>query len=247
MSRPPSLPPSDHYPHGTRGRYVSGRCRCDPCRASNTRYYHERQARARALLADRIAELDEPAPAGPIAMTDSRGLRRYRRACPGLELEQGCPSTSYLRKDSKGGICLRCRTELAADYVVDAAAARRHIRRLSRRGIGRRSVAAASSTTESIVGAIADGTKTGVRRSTESRILAVTADAVAGAGLVDARGAWRKLEELLEEGFTKTELARRLGYKSKTPALQLKGEKILARNALRVDKFYRAVMAEADA
>lgn len=38
---------ADTYPHGTRNRYVVGRCRCDECRAANTAYERARnQARA---------------------------------------------------------------------------------------------------------------------------------------------------------------------------------------------------------
>jgi len=45
--RPDSLPPGDHYAHGTRARYVAG-CRCGACRRANTAYEKERaSARAR--------------------------------------------------------------------------------------------------------------------------------------------------------------------------------------------------------
>lgn len=43
--RPVDLPPIEHYPHGTRARYVAG-CRCTECRAANKRAYHELQKRA---------------------------------------------------------------------------------------------------------------------------------------------------------------------------------------------------------
>lgn len=35
--RPNDLPPIDHYPHGSRARYVAG-CRCEPCTNSNREY-----------------------------------------------------------------------------------------------------------------------------------------------------------------------------------------------------------------
>lgn len=45
--RPPDLPPAEHFPHGTRARYVCG-CRCDGCRRANREHAN---ARARAIKA----------------------------------------------------------------------------------------------------------------------------------------------------------------------------------------------------
>ena len=56
MSRPADMPPPERFGHGTRSRYVCG-CRCSPCRAANTKAYHERQARAKALAAEQAAPI----------------------------------------------------------------------------------------------------------------------------------------------------------------------------------------------
>lgn len=243
--KPADLPPAERFEHGTRARYVTG-CRCAPCRASNTAYYHERKAREAAAL----AELEVGPPAEPharmwTAPDGSTKKRVFRATCPGPDPEAGsCPFNTYLRKDSKGGLCMRCRQDLVADYYVDAAPARAKIRALSRQHVGRRAVADAASVACSAIFAIRNGTKTQIRLSTERRILAVDAGARAGASYVSARPTWRLIGKLLEEGFTRTELARRLGYAS--PALQLRTDRITARNALRVAKFYRAIMAEGD-
>lgn len=46
--KPAGLPDPEHYPHGTRARYIGGHCRCTPCRAANTSYERDRdRARAR--------------------------------------------------------------------------------------------------------------------------------------------------------------------------------------------------------
>lgn len=251
--KPFDLPPLDRYVHGTRGRYVAG-CRCQPCRASNTAYYHERRRRELAALAE--LEIGPPATERPVVHTkiDPRTghavVHHFKNPCPGLgrtedEIETGCPWGSFLRKDSQA-VCSRCRAESVADYFVDATAARRKIRWLRKNGIGRRSVADAAGVACSSIADIASGRKKLIRLSTERKILSLDKGAAAGAALVDARPTWRLLELLLEEGFTRTELARRLGSTAKVPALQLKGEKILASSALRVGKFYRAIMAEAE-
>ena len=67
--------------------------------------------------------------------------------------------------------------------------------------------------------------------------MAVTkADARDGA-LLDGRRTQKRIRQLLGEGFTKTQLARRLGYR--THALQIKFERVTVRNAWRVEKLYR--------
>jgi hypothetical protein len=75
------------------------------------------------------------------------------------------------------------------------------------------------------------------------RILAVDASCALDGALVDAAPTRRKVAQLLEEGFTKRELARRFGLKS--PALQFPlGDKITARNAAKVDRLWRALLMD---
>jgi hypothetical protein len=157
-----------------------------------------------------------------------------------------CLFGSYLRKDSKGGVCARCRAELVFNGLVDAARARRKIRSLSRRGVGRDAVSAAADLPASTISAISRGTKTQIRALAERRILAVDGDARADASTVPAAPTWKILDKLLSAdfGFTKTELARRLGYKGKPPALQIGCDRVLARTALNVERFYRLLELE---
>lgn len=234
--RPADLPTADHWPHGVRARYVSG-CRCDACRAANTAYARERAAVALTV----VAELDVQEDGGALA----RGGRTYRRACPGLPRRRGCAFSSHLRKDSKGGLCAACRQEASADRVVSAVRARRHLAALSRQGIGRRAVAAASDVSETAISEIARGAKRRLRSSTERKLLDVTADALADHATVDAVDTWALVNELLEAGWTKAELARRLGYER--PALQLGSERVLARTALRVRRLHRELSGVAPA
>lgn len=234
--RPADLPPAEHYEHGTRARYVSG-CRCDNCRAANTRAYHDRQRRA----LERLAEIEAGPPAEPIGRAWTRpdgtqAVRVFKRSCPGTEIH-GCPWQSFLRKDSKGGICARCREELVADRLVDAARARRHIRSLSRRHVGRDAVAAAADVAVSVLAEIAAGTKLQIRTSTERRILAVDTDARADHAFVPAARTWKLIDKLLEEGFTRGQIAQRLGRQR--AALQFGRDRVLAKTALQVERFYR--------
>ena len=128
--------------------------------------------------------------------------------------------------------------------IVDARAARRHISKLSKAGIGYKSVADAASVAHTVVAEIRAGRKLRIRQRTERSILAVTKTAYAGGALIDADPTWKQIDKPLEEGFTKAELARRLGLKS--PAIQFKHFEVTAKTAARVDRFYRAIMLGGD-
>lgn len=238
--RPIDLPPAEDYAHGKRARYVSG-CRCDECRAANAAYYHERKALQDAAA----AAIAPPAKSRGFAVrwTDEQGRPRkrvYKRACQGLDAK-GCPKYRHLRRDSIGGLCGDCRARLVWNGLVDAAPARRHLRKLSRRGVGYKQVADAADVARSIAAAVLNGSKRKMRAATERRILEVTADAIADHATVPADRIRKLTRKLLDEGFSKAEIARRLGYKA--PALQigLRG-RVLAKTALRFERFYRSVM-----
>jgi len=128
--------------------------------------------------------------------------------------------------------------------IVDARAARRHILKLSKAGVGYKSVADAASVAHTVVAEIRAGRRLRIRQRTERSILAITKTAYAGGALIDADPTWKKINTLLDEGFTKSELARRLG--SKTPALQFGHFEVTAKTAARVDRFYRAIMLGGD-
>jgi hypothetical protein len=103
-------------------------------------------------------------------------------------------------------------------------------------------VAAACDVSLTIVASIRSGARAQIRKRTQDKILGVTRLAVSDAALIPANETWCQINALLEEGFTKAELARRLGFE--TPALQVGKGKILARTAARVDRLFRMLMKE---
>jgi hypothetical protein len=242
VSRPLDLPPAERYRHGTRSRYVAG-CRCDPCRAANTAAYHERQARAKAAAAELPAAAATPAPQEWTGPDGVKRVRVYKRACPGVNGEP-CPIGAHLRKDSKGGCCRACREKLVWNGLVDAGPARAHLLALSAQGVGRRSVEAACDVANSLLEEIKTGRKARIRKKTADRILSVDVGAVADHGLVSARETWGLIEQLLELGCTRKEIARRLGSIAATPALQLRRGKVLAITQARVRKVYWQIALE---
>lgn len=125
--------------------------------------------------------------------------------------------------------------------LVSAAKARQHMLKLSKKGIGRRTIQDVSGVGDTTLQRIRNGSKQKIRKKTEQAILAVTADVPNDATVVGEAGAMRKIELLLAEGWTRTFLAHRLGYK--THALQFKrGRRMTARNVLRIERLYRELM-----
>jgi hypothetical protein len=139
----------------------------------------------------------------------------------------------------------RAAARKAGDWngLVSAAKARKHLAKLSQAGIGRRSVAAACDISLTVICEIKSGKKKQIRARTSRKILSVTREAIQDGTLIKGDRTWKLINRLLSEGFSKAELARRLGYK--TPAIQIKPCRITARTARRVERFYRKIMAGA--
>jgi len=125
--------------------------------------------------------------------------------------------------------------------LVKAGQARRHMLYLSRVGVGRRTVGQIARISDSVLFKIRSGQRKQIRALTEKAILSVTPGAVRGSSLVSAKSTWRKIGWLLEEGFTKAELAKRMGSKANVPALQLNRERITATNARKIEAIWRSV------
>jgi hypothetical protein len=173
-----------------------------------------------------------------------RGLR------PAAELGADRPHGDRLRYMA-GCRCFQCRransdyerqrkaARLAGDWngLVPANRSRAHLMSLSRVGVGKRAVAAASDVCMTVLQDIRTGKKTQIRARTERRILAVTAAMASDSALVKPGRTFQLIDRLRDEGFTKTELARRLGYANE--ALQFNPHRMTARNVARVESLYR--------
>jgi len=172
-----------------------------------------------------------------------RGLR------PASELAENRPHGDRLRYIG-GCRCDACRAantayersrnaaRAAGDWngIVSADKARRHIKKLSKLGVGRRAVAAATDISDTILFEIRSGTRKNIRARTERLILAVTTDVRGEAFLVPAGPTWALIDELIAAGHTKSEIA--LGIGRKTPALQLDKTTITLRNEAAVKRLH---------
>lgn len=118
---------------------------------------------------------------------------------------------------------------------VPTGAALRHIDLLRSQGIGYRQVAHLAGVATSQVGDIISGRSSRIRRETEAKILAVSAEP-AGAALVDAAPTWVLVNRLLAAGVTKCRIGQAVTGNPNAKSLQLHSSKVLWRS-------HRAVVA----
>lgn len=193
-------------------------CRCDACREANRLAYHERERRRKELA----AELPPAAPGS---------------TCPGVN-GVPCPRRVKLYRRS-GGACESCQKRLVWNGLVDAAPARAHLKKLSRVKVGYKTVADAAGVAISIVAKILSGKKKTIRAQTARRILEVDAGARADGATVPAGRTWKLLNQLLERGWSRKDIARGLGSEAEVPSLQHKGKRVLVSTAAAVEKFFK--------
>ena len=132
----------------------------------------------------------------------------------------------------------RSAARAAGDWngIVSADKARRHIKKLSRLGVGRRAINAVTDIADSILFEIRSGKRKNIRARTERLILGVTTDMRGDAVLVPAGPTWALIDQLLAAGHTKGDIA--LGLGRKTPALQINKTAITLRTEAAVKRLH---------
>ncbi len=121
---------------------------------------------------------------------------------------------------------------------VSAATARGWLERLSKRGVGRHSVSAASGVSGTILWQVITGERLKIRARTERKILAVDESCRADHSHVAAGPTWKRIDELVHRGYTKTWIAKQLG---KAAAIQFNRKRVTAKNARAVERLYRMI------
>lgn len=134
----------------------------------------------------------------------------------------------------------RARAHGEHNGVIDSAAARAHLDALRKLGVGTRAVSAAADVGRTVLKKIIAGQP--VRASIVKRVLAVDEFAASDGALIQAAATRKAIRRMLSLGLTRTEIAERLGYRN--AALQLNGQRVTARNALRVKRLLAEVEAE---
>lgn len=212
---------AERYEHGTRARYMLGRCRCAECQFANCEYENTRNAAMRKTWRVRHVGGD------------------YYIVCSVLTGEivfrTKVKKTAMRRRDRlNAGEPVR----EAPSTLVDTAEAVSHIRALRRQGIGYKTIAAAAGIARGVLLRIISGDIRSTRRAAADRILAVSSSIRAPGAKVDAKATWVLIDRMIAAGFTKGRIARALG--SKHPALQLRRDTVLASTHRRVAQLYEA-------
>jgi hypothetical protein len=164
-----------------------------------------------------------------LAQSRSHGDRlRYLSGCRCDDCRRA--NTSYEKA--------RSAARKAGDWngIVPAKNARTHLIKLSRQGVGRRAVQAVTDIADSVLFDIRAGKKKNIRARTERLILAVTKEQAADHAFVSAIPTWKLLNKLLENGYTKTQLAQALGGKSR--ALQVGKDQVTVLMAYKVRRLF---------
>lgn len=184
-----------------------------------------------------------------IAATDlaARGLRPASQLAASrahgdrLRYIGGCRCDAC-RKANSAYESARQRARKAGDWngIVPAEKARAHMLRLARRGVGRRAIGAATDIADTVLSDIRSGRKRRIRARTERLILGVTTAVASDRAIISAGRTHQLIALLLDEEYTETFLAKRLGYANRY--LQF-GDRITVRNAARVERLYRELMS----
>lgn len=184
-------------------------------------------------------------------MRRNLGIQRLKQSLAGRDRPHGTRA-----RFEQGCRCLLCRVVvaqrvrerkasiLAGTYefngIVDAKPARKHLCKLSRAGVGIRSVAEITEKNRWKLIEIRAGRIKNVRAATVRAILAVSIDAIADGARVPAGKTRKMLAELIEEGFTQREIAKRLNRKGR---FSIRNQKyVFARTEMEVEKLFNQVM-----
>jgi len=148
----------------------------------------------------------------------------------------GCPCLPCRAANSRYESERRTAMKQNGAAVVPADTARNHILRLSRKSVGLRAISAATDIGFETLQHIWSGLRAHIRKTNEKKILAVDRKAVFDHALVPAARTWRQINQLVEEGFNKGDIAKRIG--SLAGLHKLGKEKMLAITASRVERLY---------
>lgn len=180
-------------------------------------------------------------------------MTRNYRTDPGSHValtRRSYPHGTRARYNAERCRCTECRAANAAyeaqrtaDPRVPAAGARVHIEQLQRSGVGLRAISDATDISRTALKRILLG-QPRIKSSVATRLLSADAAAIADSALVDAAETQRLLRSLIRDGYTKGRISTLLG--NQVPALQYRGDRVLAKTELRVRKLHALLLAEGD-
>lgn len=157
---------------------------------------------------------------------------------PGQDWRRGCrclPCTDAAVLYNKLSVRRRIN---GIDTLFDNTEAREHLKFLRANGVGLRTVSEQSGIGRTALAQIINGRTKRARAETIAKILAVGTHVRAPGALVDATRTWELIEDMLRYGYTKGDLARRLGSEYEKPALQIQRDVVLQSTADKVAELH---------
>lgn len=218
---------AERYAHGTRARYMLGRCRCFPCRVANADY---EQARLEAQkLPWRVRHIG-----GDYWIVCSTSTGQ-------ITLKTKSKRTAFRRRDklNAGAPVDERPTQLVETGDVCA-----HVALLQKYGIGYKRIAQLARVNSGVLFRIMKGDIQHTRRAAAERILAVTISSKAQGASVGAGPTWKLLDDLIARGCKRTWLARQLGSRARTPSLQIRRDYVRVSTAVAVRRLYHRLTAK---
>lgn len=131
----------------------------------------------------------------------------------------------------------RKRREGHGNPIVDASPAREHMRRLSKRGIGYKTVAEYSGIGKSTLFQVMRSERLQIRKNTLDAILAVDTTCFSAGTVLPANETWKRIKWMKSEGFTEADIAKRMGRRK--PYLTINAKRVTGRTAIRIERIYR--------
>ena len=123
---------------------------------------------------------------------------------------------------------------------IDATETREHLRWLKSKHVGTRTISMRTGIARTTIWKIMAGTVTKIRPDTADKLLAVGKSTVANGALVDAKDTWRRINDLLRHGWTKSAIDRALGGQGR--ALQIGKKRVRASTARAVEQLHATAL-----
>lgn len=134
---------------------------------------------------------------------------------------------------------------MTSQPLISAAPARAHIRALAKAGVGCNTLADAAGVSIRCVWFISSGRRQRIRPATARAILSVDASAMDDHRSIDAAPTRRRIDQLVAEGgFTKREIARRLGRRNRLVLDFYYRKRISLRLAAAIERFHHRYLIQ---
>jgi DNA-binding Xre family transcriptional regulator len=158
----------------------------------------------------------------------------------GCKTDEACPESYTCRMANGDYRKLNDRARLYGRVdLVPAAEARRHLRVLSRAGVGTRQVAQLTGLGRTALCQIKTGETKRIRLATLRAVLEVQ-PVIADGSLMSAAPTWRQVERILAAGYTRRWISAQIGNNGQ--ALQLGKSQVTGRNARKIARLYASLL-----